>query len=154
MTATRVADTVAYNVARQLRFAAFIRGEGIVATFLDHTIVPVRDREEAVEFYHRIFGFEDMGEVGPFMAVRVNETFTLDFRKEEDLQNIHYPFAMEPDEFETAFANIRDSGIAYGDGPYTQDNMKGPGMTMGAKGMGKAVYFKDPSGHTLEIKTY
>ena len=35
-----------------------------------------------------------------------------------------------------------------------QDNMKGPGMTTGAKGMGKAVYFKDPDGHVLEIKTY
>ena len=32
--------------------------------------------------------------------------------------------------------------------------MKGPGMAMGAKGMGKAVYFKDPNGHVLAIKTY
>ena len=32
--------------------------------------------------------------------------------------------------------------------------MKGPGMTAGAKGLGKAVYFKDPDGHVLEIKTY
>jgi len=35
-----------------------------------------------------------------------------------------------------------------------QDNMQGPGMTTGAKGVGKAVYFKDPNGHVLEIKTY
>ena len=32
--------------------------------------------------------------------------------------------------------------------------MEGPGMTMGARGQGKAVYFKDPNGHVLEIKTY
>jgi len=32
--------------------------------------------------------------------------------------------------------------------------MRGPGITLGAKGDGKAVYFKDPSGHVLEIKTY
>jgi catechol-2,3-dioxygenase len=32
--------------------------------------------------------------------------------------------------------------------------MQGPGMTMGAKGLGKAVYFDDPDGHILEIKTY
>ncbi len=125
-----------------------------MATFLDHTIVPVRDREEAVEFYTRIFGFEFLGEVGPFLAVRVNDTFNLDFRKSDDFRSIHYAFAMNPDEFEGAFARIRDSGMPYGDGPYDMDNMKGPGMTTGAKGLGKAVYFKDPNGHVLEIKTY
>ena len=125
-----------------------------MATVIDHTIVPVRSREEAVEFYSRIFGFEDLGEVGPFLAVRVNEGFTLDFRDSDDFRSIHYAFAMEPEEFETAFSNIQASGIPYGDDPFDQENMKGPGMTMGAKGMGKAVYFKDPNGHLLEIKSY
>jgi extradiol dioxygenase family protein len=32
--------------------------------------------------------------------------------------------------------------------------MQGPGITVGSQGDGKAVYFKDPSGHVLEIKTY
>lgn len=125
-----------------------------MATVLDHTIVPTKNREDSVEFYSRIFGFEDLGEVGPFLAVRVNEGFTLDFRDSDDYQSIHYAFAMEPDEFEKAFANIQESGMPYGDSPYAQDNMQGPGMTMGAKGMGKAIYFKDPNGHVLEIKTY
>ena len=39
-----------------------------MATVLDHTIVPVRDREKSVEFYSRILGFEELGEVGPFLA--------------------------------------------------------------------------------------
>jgi catechol 2,3-dioxygenase-like lactoylglutathione lyase family enzyme len=125
-----------------------------MATFLDHTIVPVRDRQEAVEFYSRIFGFDDLGEVGPFLAVRVNDTLNLDFRQSNDFRSIHYAFAMEPDEFEAAFAQVRQSRIPYGDGPYAMENMKGPGMTIGAKGLGKAVYFKDPNGHVLEIKTY
>ncbi len=125
-----------------------------MATHLDHTIVPVRDREEAVEFYNRIFGFEDLGEVGPFLAVRVDENFNLDFRQVDDFRSHHYAFAMTPEEFEAAFARVRESGVPYGDGPYDKNNMKGPGMTMGAKGLGKAVYFDDPSGHVLEIKTY
>ena len=54
---------------------------------------------------------------------------------------------MEPQEFEDAFARIRESGIASGDSPRDQENMKGPGLAAGAKGMGKAVYFKDPDGH-------
>jgi|GEM_PF-2808581 len=32
--------------------------------------------------------------------------------------------------------------------------MQVPGITIGAKGDGKAVYFTDPSGYLLEIKTY
>ena len=121
---------------------------------LDHTIVPVNDREQAVEFYSRIFGFEDIGEVGPFLAVRVNDTLNLDFRHEVDFRSIHYAFGMDPDEFEAAFQRIKDSRIPYGDSPFAQDNMQGPGITAGAKGDGKAVYFKDPSGHVLEIKTH
>ena len=125
-----------------------------MVTVIDHTIVPTIDREKSVEFYTRIFGFEDLGEVGPFLAVRVNDTFNLDFRDTEDFRSIHYAFAMDAEEFEAAFSRIKEAGIPYGDGPRTQENMKGPGMTAGAKGQGKAIYFKDPSGHVLEIKTY
>ena len=125
-----------------------------MTTVLDHTIVPVKDRNEAVEFYTRIFGFQDLGEVGPFLAVRVNDTLNLDFREAVDFRSIHYAFAMESREFEEAFARIREAGIPYGDSPVNMENMQGPGMTAGAKGQGKAVYFKDPSGHVLEIKTY
>ena len=125
-----------------------------MTTVLDHTIVPVRDRSEAVEFYTRILGFEDLGEMGPFLAVRVNDTLNLDFIKSDDFKSIHYAFAMGPQEFESSFAKVKESSIPYGDSPFDMENMKGPGMTMGAKGQGKAVYFKDPSGHVLEIKTY
>ena len=136
-----------------------------MVTVLDHTIIPVRDREVAVEFYNRIFGFESLGHVGNFLAVRVNDTLNLDFASSEDFQRfhythaeqfqgIHYAFTMDPDEFDAAFSRIRESGIAYGDQPYEMANMKGPGMSMGSQGMGKAVYFVDPDGHVLEIKTY
>ena len=125
-----------------------------MATVLDHTIVPVRDREASVEFYTRIFGFENLGEVGPFLAVRVNDTLNFDFRESDDFRSIHYAFAMDSGEFDAAFQRIKDSGIKFGDGPRTQENMQGPGVTVGSQGDGKAVYFKDPSGHLLEIKTY
>ena len=125
-----------------------------MGTVLDHTIVPVRDRDEAVKFYSRIFGFEDLGEVSVFKVVRVNDTFNQDFEKSDDFKSIHYAFAMGPNEFEAAFGKIRDSGITYGDDPHDHENTKGPVMTMGAKGIGKAVYFEDPNGQLLEIKTH
>ena len=125
-----------------------------MATYLDHTIVPVKSREEAVEFYSRMFGFEDVGEVGPFLAVRVNDNFMLDFQGVDDFHSLHFAFGMEAQEFEAAFNKVKESGIAYGDHSYDHENMEGPGMTLGVKGMGKAVYFKDPNGHLLEIRTY
>jgi len=125
-----------------------------MAIVLDHTIVSVKDQAEAVAFYVKILGFKDEGRLGPFAIVRVNETLTFDFIVSKKFPTQHFAFAMEADEFERVFQRIKEAGIPYGDGPFDQSNMKGPGMTQGARGMGKAVYFRDPSGHVLEIKTY
>ena len=110
---------------------------------LEHRIVPVRDRDNAMKFYNRIFGFDDLSAVGPFLAVQVNDSLNFDFQASEEFQSIHY-----------AFARIRESSISYVDRPYAVKNIQGPGMTMRAKDNGKAIHFKDPSGHVLEIRTY
>ncbi len=114
----------------------------------------MRDKEESVEFYTRIFGFTDLGAVGPFLAVRVNDSLNFDFFGSEDFNSIHYAFAMEPAEFENTFDRIKGSGIPFSDSPFAAGNMKEPGMTLGAQRNGNAVYFADPRGHILEIKTY
>jgi catechol 2,3-dioxygenase-like lactoylglutathione lyase family enzyme len=125
-----------------------------MAVVLDHTIIPVRDQQEAVAFYTAILGVKDGGCVGPFAVVRVNDTLTLDFIEADPEPSRHYAFAMDADEFEAAFRRIQAAGIPYGDGPFDTSNRRGPGVTAGARGQGKAVYFHDPSGHLLEIKTY
>jgi len=86
--------------------------------------------------------------------VRVNESLNFDFIASKKVSSRHFAFAMDGSEFEAVFRRIREAGIPYGDGPHNIENMKGPGETQGARGMGKAVYFRDPSGHVLEIKTY
>lgn len=121
---------------------------------LDHTIIPAYDAEEAVRFYATLLGLQDEGTSGPFSVVRVNESLTLDFIEADPTPGRHYAFAMSSDEFDAAFARIRKAGVAYGDSPHEPDNMHGPGTTHGERGQGKAVYFHDPSGHLLEIKTY
>jgi catechol 2,3-dioxygenase-like lactoylglutathione lyase family enzyme len=125
-----------------------------MAVVLDHTIIPVRDQQEAVAFYTAILGVKDGGCVGPFAVVRVNDTLALDFIEADPEPSRHYAFAMDADEFEAAFRRIQAAGIPYGDGPFDASNRRGPGVTAGARGQGKAVYFHDPSGHLLEIKTY
>ena len=128
-----------------------------MTVFIDHTIVPVRDEDEAVEFYTRIFGFEDAGrsgEEGRFAVVRVNDITTLDFSQREIGIPRHFAFVMEPDEFEGAFHRIKEAGIPFGDGPKDYANMRGPGVSFGSKGPTKSVYFHDPNKHLLEILTY
>jgi len=125
-----------------------------MSVVLDHTIVQAKDQTETVSFYVKILGFKDDGGFGVFAAVRVNETLVLDFIASDEISTRHFAFAMDSSEFETTFKRIQHAGIPYGDGPGDLDNMKGPGQTQGARGMGKAVYFRDPNGHILEIKTY
>ena len=107
-----------------------------------------------MEFYARIFGYEDPGEAGPFGTVRVNDTFNLDIQDTEDFNSIHYAFAMDVEEFEATFSTIKKAGIPYGDGPRTQESRKSPGRTNGTKCKGPKIYFKDLRGQVLEIKTY
>ena len=126
---------------------------------LDHTIVPVKDQEESVEFYTRVLGFQYDGRGGMddrFAVIRLNDSFVLDLQRSDDIPNpgIHYAFAMARPQFDQAFQAIKDAAIPFGDGPTDKTNMRGPGISTGAKGETLSVYFGDPSGHRLEIITY
>ncbi|HIA14067.1 MAG TPA: VOC family protein [Nitrospirales bacterium] len=124
---------------------------------LDHTIITMKNVDEATAFYAKILGMKFEGKMGDFSIMRVTASLTLDFEEAEPGETIergHFAFAMTADEFDAAFERIKASGIPYGEGPGKSENMRGPGMTQGARGMGKAVYFRDPTGHMLEIKTY
>ena len=124
---------------------------------LDHTIVPVKDQEETVRFYTTILGLEAGGRggrEGQFAIVRINDSLTFDFLAAETVRSQHFAFAMDAAEFEASFERIKAAGIPYSGTPWDEGSMQGPGMTHGAHGLGKAVYFRDPSGHSLEIKTY
>ena len=130
-----------------------------MGAILDHTIVPVRDQEEAVQFYNRLLGFRPLGRTGMndrFAVVEVYDGFNLDFEYSNKIPDpgFHYAYAMDRQLFDQSFQAIKDSGISYGDGPTTKGNMKGPGISTGAKGATWSVYFNDPSGHRLEIITY
>ena len=126
---------------------------------LDHTIVPVKDQDESVDFYTRVLGFQYGGRGGMndrFAVIRLNDSFVLDLERSDNVPDpgIHYAFAMDRAQFDASFQAIKDSGIPFGDGPMTKTNMLGPGISTGAKGDTLSVYFGDPSGHRLEIITY
>ncbi len=133
-----------------------------VSVAIDHTIIPSRDRTESAQFYARIFGFEDLGEVPPrniLRSVRVNEETVLFFEDsgEEGLwaKGIHHiAFRLNHSRFEETFARIKSVGVPFGDSHNDRTNMNGPRLAPGAQGSGKSVYFDDPSGNVLQIISY
>lgn len=117
---------------------------------LNHTIVPARDKEESARFYERMFGFEYLGPMGPFAPVRIqSQSLTLDFDTWEDpFPSQHYAFKVSEGEFDAIFGRVVEAGLTYGSGPFAADDMQ-----INHWNGGRGVYFRDPSGHLLELLT-
>ena len=121
---------------------------------LDHTIVPVHNLSESIDFYKSILGFKYDGKFFNFEIIRINDGLTFDLIEKEKPVSRHYAFEMDRKTFDETFQRIKESGIKYGDGPQDRENMNGPGKSEGARGMADSVYFHDPSGHIIEIRCY
>ncbi len=116
---------------------------------LNHTIVAARDKEESVRFYQRMFGFEYAGPFGHFAPVRIqSQSLTLDFDNRESFDPQHYAFKVSEQEFDEIFARVKGDGLSYGSEPWSPENME-----INRWNGGRGVYFRDPSGHLLEILT-
>ena len=115
---------------------------------LDHTIVPAHDKEEAAQFFARIFGLTYDGPLSHFAPVRVNDELTLDFDTRESFESHHYAFKVSESAFDGIFERIQQEEIPFGSGPCTSDDMK-----INHRGGGRGVYFKDSNGHMWEALT-
>lgn len=119
-----------------------------MAIALDHTIVPARDKDAAAKHFAELFGLTCMT-VGPFAAVPVNETFSMDFDdRREDFDVHHYAFHVSDAEFDAIFGRVKAAGKTYGSAPWTSEDMK-----VGEQAGGRVVYFREYSNHLLEIRT-
>lgn len=121
---------------------------------LDHTILDVVDLTESIGFYRDLLGFEHRGRSAGFEVILVEPDLAIDLQQDDRPTSRHLAFAMDRATFEATFDRIQQSGVAYGDGPWRLDVMRGPGRSSGVHGATDSVYFRDPSGHVLEILTY
>jgi catechol 2,3-dioxygenase-like lactoylglutathione lyase family enzyme len=120
-----------------------------VAIALNHMIVPARDKEASAQFYERMLGFVRRPAIGPFAAIEIpGQALTLDFDDWETFEPSHYAFKVSEAEFDVIFGRIVEAGLVYGSAPFTPEDMK----TNRWNG-GRGVYFRDPSGHLLELLT-
>ncbi len=117
--------------------------------YLDHTIVPARDKEESARFIARMFGLEYDGPWGHFAPVKVNETLSLDFDNRDQFEAHHYAFIASDQEFDDILARVKGEGVAFGSGPGSTSD----GEINHLHG-GRGFYFKDTNRHSWEVITH
>ncbi|WP_059010485.1 VOC family protein [Streptomyces specialis] len=117
---------------------------------LNHTIVHSRDNRESAEFFAELLGLEVGTEWGPFIAVDLANGVTLDFATmpADKITSQHYAFLISEEEFDAAYAKIKQRGIEH----YADPHARQPGAINHNDG-GRGVYFMDPSGHAMELIT-
>ncbi|WP_030195949.1 VOC family protein [Streptomyces sp. NRRL S-87] len=118
---------------------------------LNHTIIHAHDNHAAAAFLARILGLEVGAEWGPFVPVATANGVTLDFATVPDGVEVtpqHYAFLISETEFDAAFGRIRELGLTYWADPHGRH----PGEINRNDG-GRGLYFRDPSGHGMEIIT-
>jgi len=116
---------------------------------LNHTIVNVRDKREAATFLAEILGLPAPEPFGPFLVVRTANGVSLDFIETEDELVIeHYAFLVSETEFDEIFGRIKQRRLQYWADPAASKPEE-----INTHYGGRGVYFRDPSGHYLEIIT-
>lgn len=116
---------------------------------LNHTIVHALDAKASAVFMSEILGLDPPKRFGPFWQVDTANGVSLDFiTADAPLTTEHYAFLLSESEFDSVFARIEQRGLAFWADPHAQH----PGQINHNDG-GRGVYFRDPSGHYLEIIT-
>ena len=88
---------------------------------LNHTIVPVRDKEASARFFAQLFGLAFEGQDGHFAPVRVNDTFTLLFDDGiEGFESHHYAFHVSDAEFDAILQRVQAVGLTFGSAPWAR----------------------------------
>jgi catechol 2,3-dioxygenase-like lactoylglutathione lyase family enzyme len=116
---------------------------------LNHTIVSARDKRASAAFLAEVLGLPSPVPFGPFLGVQVDNDVTLDFIDSRyEIAAQHYAFLVGETEFDQIFGRIRERRLRYWADPFEQQPDE-----INTRDGGRGVYFRDPSGHLLEILT-
>ncbi|TVT18914.1 VOC family protein [Amycolatopsis acidiphila] len=115
----------------------------------NHTIIAAKDRHESARFFRELFEAEEAPSWGVFTNILLDDGVLLQFAEPPvEIQMQHYAFLVDDELFDRAYARIRDRGIEH----WADPHLKRSGETNTEHG-GRGVYFKDPSGHGIEMIT-
>jgi catechol 2,3-dioxygenase-like lactoylglutathione lyase family enzyme len=115
---------------------------------LNHTIVPARDPKASAQFLADILGVPVDPPASHFTPITLANQVTLDYDQHDDFDSHHYAFLVSAEEFDAAFARVQHGGITYFADPACQQ----AGQIYRSHGR-RGTYFRDPSGHLMEILT-
>jgi catechol 2,3-dioxygenase-like lactoylglutathione lyase family enzyme len=121
-----------------------------MTVYLDHLMVPSRDKEAAAQLLGELLGvpWSKTG-IGPFCPVYVNDGLTIDFDEWTDpVPLIHYCFRVSDDEFDAILARLKAAAIPY------RSRVHGPvDHSVDTEHGGRIVYWNVPDGHQWEMLT-
>jgi hypothetical protein len=117
---------------------------------LDHMIVFARDRDVSAAYLAEMLGAPAPKKAGHFTQVPLDHGLTVDFMNASgNVAMQHYAFLVSEAQFDESFAKIKARKQSYWADPSRQR----PNEVNTFDGNGRLVYFEDPSGHFLEIRT-
>ncbi len=117
---------------------------------LDHVIVPSHNRDDSARLLADLLGVPcGAAREGPFFAVYINDSLTLDFIETDAQFPIeHYCFRVEEEEFDGILGRIKSSGIEY------RSTVRGPAdRQINTDYGGRMIYWNEPEGHQWEVLT-
>ena len=117
---------------------------------LDHLMVPSRSKVASARLLAELLDVPwTETAVGPFAAVYVSDSLTLDFDEwAEPVPKIHYCFRVTEDEFTRILERIKAAGITY------RSSVHGPvDFHIDTHHGGRIVYWNEPDGHQWEMLT-
>ncbi|MFF7438430.1 VOC family protein [Streptomyces sp. NPDC008122] len=120
-----------------------------MAVTFNHTIIASKNRDESARFFRELLELPEAPSWGPFLNIQLTDGVLLQFAEPPvDIQMQHYAFMVDDELFDRAYQRLCDGGVEH----WADPQMRRPGETNTEHG-GRGVYFKDPSGHAIELIT-
>ncbi|WP_369148228.1 VOC family protein [Streptomyces sp. R44] len=120
-----------------------------MAVTFNHTIIASKNRDESARFFRELLELPEAPSWGPFLNIQLADGVLLQFAEPPvDIQMQHYAFLLDDELFDRAYQRLCEGGVEH----WADPQMQRPGETNTEHG-GRGVYFKDPSGHAIELIT-
>ncbi|WP_030689411.1 VOC family protein [Streptomyces globisporus] len=120
-----------------------------MAVTFNHTIIASKNRDESARFFRELLELPEAPSWGPFLNIQLADGVLLQFAEPPvDIQMQHYAFMVDDELFDRAYQRLCERDIEH----WADPQMRRAGETNTEHG-GRGVYFKDPSGHAIELIT-
>lgn len=115
----------------------------------NHTIIGAHEPQTSADFYQAVLGAHAAPNWGPFINLTLDDDTLLQFAAAPVNDPIHMAFLMTEPEFHRGLGVLQELDVPY----WADPRMQRPQEISDSEEEGLRVYFRDPSGHFLEMLT-